>query len=225
MDEYDFYSTTPSSKTESSVQSLDPIPYMPSNFRHTSPCTSRRKETRRVVEEIQEVLSDVRASAFLVTWPLSSLTGKPGKDCGKVLHVLDAMAELDHPIITKNKPCMLWDTNRGERLSLLCSAHEKKTMLNPIKNWLLTEKLVRKNLELQKQNNAENMTFAKTRDVSETARSALQEFMDLNWPKHQREDTPDQIRQAEELLFQNHLLNGSFDNMEDPQTAQMRLLI
>jgi len=228
FDDYGFYSTTPSSSTENTVHTLDPIHYMPSH-KDILPRTNRKRETTRVAQELQSVCSDIRASAFLVTWPLSPMSGKPGRECGKVLHVLDAMTERETPIITKNKPCMLWDLNREERISVVCTKHEQKTMFNPLKSWLLTEKILRKNLKLQKQN--EELSLTKTaiknnsRYVSEMAHTALQEFIDLNWPVCSAQGTPQQPNDAEEILVRNQLLNGSFLHMEDPQETQMRLLI
>jgi hypothetical protein len=238
--DYDFFATSASSNSspipDRTVHNLEPIIYMQhTSCNNDSACTlyggirSRRKrETMRVAEEIKAVVDKIRANAFLVTWPLNTLSGKPGRDCGTVLHVLDAMTG---PIITKSKPCMLWDYNREERLSLVCSKFGEKAGPNPLSNWLLTEKILRKNLKRIKIDQNETTSVhssifnRKERDEAELALVALQDFIDLNWPLSEDSLSSHQTNDKAEVLGRNHLLNGSFQTMEDPQEAQLRLLM
>lgn len=237
--DFDFYLTNNTSHSNTTsdrtIHNLEPIPYMRNDFsKKDSACSvsvgirSRRKrETMRVAEEIKKVVDTVRASAFIVTWPLNTLSGKPGRDCGLVLHILDA---LTGPIISKSKPCMLWDYNKEERLGLVCAKFGEKAKPNPLSNWLLTEKILRKNLKLmniqQNETPVSSLIFnRKEREETELAQVALQDFMDLNWPVSEDSLSLHQTKKKEEVLGRNHLLNGSFQTMEDPQQAQLRLLM
>lgn len=237
--DYDFYVTNTTSHSSSTpdrtIHNLVPIPYMRNNSsKIDSACSvsagirSRRKrETMRVVEEIKKVVDTVRASAFIVTWPLNTLSGKPGRDCGLVLHVLDA---LTGPIISKGKPCMLWDYNKEERLGLVCPNFGEKAKPNPLSNWLLTENILRKNLKLMQiqQNEVPDsslISHRKDSEESELAHVALQDFMDLNWPVSEDSLSLHHTKKKEEVLGRNQMLNGSFQTMEDPQQAQLRLLM
>jgi len=236
--DFDFYSTNrPSAShqnSDRSIHTLEPIQYMKHAYRNDYPLDPplgikgrRKRETRRIAEELRQVVDDVRASAFLVTWPLNTISGKPGRDCGTVLHVLDAMTGT---IIRQSKPCMLWDCDRDQQTSLVCSDRETKSGLNPLKCWLSNEQTLKRNLKLlEKQQEGQHLQINRdnknARDESDVARVALKDFLDLNWPICTENGTIYPTKDALELLGRNHMLNGSFETIENPQEAQMRLLM
>mmetsp|Transcript_18600 Transcript_18600/g.37325 ORF Transcript_18600/g.37325 Transcript_18600/m.37325 type:complete len:254 (-) Transcript_18600:70-831(-) len=105
------------------VQSLEPIPYISSKKtlykRKTSigheeqdgphsPLVLRVDENERVALEIGELVKQHNVCGFVVGWPLHP-EGRPGGQCGKVLHLLDHIAEHSDSIIYLGRPFALMD--------------------------------------------------------------------------------------------------------------------
>ena len=62
-----------------------------------------------VFERLEGLVKEHKVCAFVVGWPLQP-EGRPGKPCGKVLHILDQMVEKSgHSILSKSRPFTLWD--------------------------------------------------------------------------------------------------------------------
>jgi len=89
---------------DNEVHELDPIPYMT----RMHPSARRRDENDRIGIELEKLVRGRKVNAFVVGWPLQP-DGRPGALCGKVLHVLDFLAERRGPILTKGRPFALWD--------------------------------------------------------------------------------------------------------------------
>ena len=105
------------------VQSLDPIPYISSKKMHraTKTCTGHEEqdghhsslvlrvdENERVALELGELVKQHNVCGFVVGWPLHP-DGRPGGQCGKVLHLLDHIAEHSDPILYLGRPFSLMD--------------------------------------------------------------------------------------------------------------------
>uniref|UniRef100_A0A7S4IL83 YqgF/RNase H-like domain-containing protein n=1 Tax=Odontella aurita TaxID=265563 RepID=A0A7S4IL83_9STRA len=86
------------------VHKLDAIPYMPCGH----PPVKRRDENERVALELEKLMKQNKVNAFVVGWPLLA-DGRPGGPCGKVLHMLDFLAERRGSLLTKARPFALWD--------------------------------------------------------------------------------------------------------------------
>jgi len=204
--------------SQDAVHKIDPIPYMPAGVRRSLLC--RKDETNRLADQIYGISMDVKASGFLVSWPLTA-HGKMGGECGKVLHVLDALAErVNGPVISPHRPLSLWDLDSERRNTLVCNA--EKVRRNPLKSWLLSEKMAKKVLERKQQDALYGLPKVANKDESDIASMVLQEFIDLNW-KPMRSQLP--RKEAEAQMIRNCHLNASFDKIDDLQDAQLRLLM
>jgi hypothetical protein len=212
------------------VQRINPIQYMPSNARRSQIC--RRDETLRLTDELYDVSMDVKASGFLVSWPITT-SGKIGKDCGKVLHVLDALVErLNGPAMSPHRPCSLWDFDRSRRDNLLCRnkadmfAKQRKTSPITKTSCLVSEKMAQKLLGRQQRElleaKAATRQLEKEGDESDLAAFVLQEFINLNWKPLQSQLTR---RDAEAQLVRNRRLNDTFAQIDEPDKAQLQLLM
>ena len=60
----------------------------------------------QIVRSIQDYRKHRKIDGFLINWPLES-DGRFGKQCGKVLHLLDHFAE--HKLVSKRVPFTLWE--------------------------------------------------------------------------------------------------------------------
>lgn len=68
---------------------------------------STRKE--KVKQDIELVLKEFGVVGFVVGWPLEP-SGLPGASCGRVLHLLDYLADArSGRLISKSRPMTLWD--------------------------------------------------------------------------------------------------------------------
>uniref|UniRef100_A0A7S1Z7E5 YqgF/RNase H-like domain-containing protein n=1 Tax=Trieres chinensis TaxID=1514140 RepID=A0A7S1Z7E5_TRICV len=89
------------------VHKLDSIPYMAVKAKKLAPI-KRYDENDRVGFELEQIVREHRIGAFVVGWPLQP-DGRPGGPCGKVLHLLDQLAERRNPFLSKARPFALWD--------------------------------------------------------------------------------------------------------------------
>lgn len=86
---------------EKKILKLDAIPYLIN-------CKQGLKEQNvRVGKEIEKILKNYDICGFLVGWPLEP-SGSPGASCGRVLHLLDYLAEKDR-MVSRTRPLALWD--------------------------------------------------------------------------------------------------------------------
>mmetsp|Transcript_6688 Transcript_6688/g.14630 ORF Transcript_6688/g.14630 Transcript_6688/m.14630 type:complete len:256 (+) Transcript_6688:67-834(+) len=90
------------------VDTLDSIPYV-SNSKKAYYTTHRADDNKRVTKELADLVKEHRICGFVVGWPLQP-DGRPGGPCGKVLHLLDHLAnQYPDPLMHKNRPFALWD--------------------------------------------------------------------------------------------------------------------
>lgn len=90
------------------VQPLDALPYV-SNNKKAYYTTHRSDDNERIANTLRDLVKQHRICGFVVGWPLQP-DGRPGGPCGKVLHLLDYLAENSaSPILNKNRPFALWD--------------------------------------------------------------------------------------------------------------------
>lgn len=208
-----------SNASSDEVHRIEPLNYMPCSSLKQP--INRRKETMRIANELYEIAMDVKAAGFFIAWPVTP-QGRLGADCGKVLHVLDALAERPGgPLVTMHKPCCLWNINSNPSKGPPKALARK----SPKKNWLVPEKMARKLVEKERQEAFEAKAAAEAArrgDESEVASLLLQDFIDLNWRPlnsqlHRKE--------AEECLLSNRRLNDSFSKIDDHNEAQLGLLM
>jgi hypothetical protein len=67
------------------------------------------KET--VYGKLQEIVRNNNIGGIVVAWPTVS-DGRPGGSCGKVLHLLDYIAEHNGSLLSKSRPFTLWETRK-----------------------------------------------------------------------------------------------------------------
>lgn len=58
---------------------------------------------------LTKLVQEYRVRGFLVGWPLQP-DARPGRECGKVLHLLDSFADSKNPMVHSGRPVALWDT-------------------------------------------------------------------------------------------------------------------
>lgn len=94
------------------IYPLEPIEYMQ---RHTimmtgiTKTTTKRSDKNKLVrEQIEKLVQKHNVCGFLISWPLQP-NGRMGLACGKALYMLDVLAGGDRPLVTKNRPFVLWD--------------------------------------------------------------------------------------------------------------------
>ena len=109
------------------VTAIEPIPYV-SNNKRAYYNTRRLDDNERVALELERLARKHRISGFVVGWPLQP-DGRPGGPCGKVLHLLDYLAEHPNPILYQHRPFALWDLrdipfNAVEDHLVRCHNHE-----------------------------------------------------------------------------------------------------
>eukprot|EP00567_Pseudictyota_dubia_P013131 CAMPEP_0197436160 /NCGR_PEP_ID=MMETSP1175-20131217/3630_1 /TAXON_ID=1003142 /ORGANISM="Triceratium dubium, Strain CCMP147" /LENGTH=235 /DNA_ID=CAMNT_0042965379 /DNA_START=260 /DNA_END=967 /DNA_ORIENTATION=+ len=61
-----------------------------------------------VIEQLEDLVRKHKVCGFVVGWPLQP-EGRPGKPCGRVLHVLDTLTEKRTSVLSKSRPFTLWD--------------------------------------------------------------------------------------------------------------------
>lgn len=74
----------------------------------------RRKEDEKIAAVLQEAMDEHDVSAFVIAWPLLK-NGRMGAEAGRVLHLLDYLADGDDPILHKKRPATLWQKVRDEK--------------------------------------------------------------------------------------------------------------
>lgn len=210
-------------KVVNQVQRISPIGYMPTNVKRSEIC--RRVETLRLADDIYELSMDVKAAGVLVAWPLGA-SGRMGKDCGKILHVLDAIVERPNgATVGPHRPCCLWDFSwkqDGVAFSADPGRTKKKRKL-PGANCLVDDKMAKKLIGRSHQDGIGGAPPIKqVKDESDVAASILQEFIHLNW-KPSQSQLP--RRDAEARMVRNRRLNDTFSIIDEPDRAQLRLLI
>ena len=110
------------------VVAIEPIPYVTNNKRAYYN-TRRHDDNERVAAALEQLVKKHKISGFVVGWPLQP-DGRPGGPCGKVLHLLDYLAEDPGPtILYKHRPFALWDLrnlpfNAVEDQLVRCHNHE-----------------------------------------------------------------------------------------------------
>lgn len=90
-----------------------------------------------ILREVDKIVEDNRVCAFVVSWPLQR-NGRVGKSCGRVLHVLDHLANGPKPLLSQSRPFSLWEEGivvdradqvdkwgRSETFSRVPSVHQK----------------------------------------------------------------------------------------------------
>lgn len=90
------------------IETLEPIPYMPIDRSVMSKAIFQtRKE--KIRSQIGKISKDYKVSGYIVGWPLEP-SGRPGAACGRVLHILDFLADKrEGRVISPGRPLTLWD--------------------------------------------------------------------------------------------------------------------
>jgi hypothetical protein len=90
------------------IHDIPSIPYMPKEQKNISKAMfNTRKESIKF--ELSEITKDYDVTGFVVGYPLEE-TGHPGGRCGRVLHLLDYLADANNgQIINRSRPFTLWD--------------------------------------------------------------------------------------------------------------------
>uniref|UniRef100_A0A7S1ZP92 YqgF/RNase H-like domain-containing protein n=1 Tax=Trieres chinensis TaxID=1514140 RepID=A0A7S1ZP92_TRICV len=58
--------------------------------------------------QLEDLVKEHKVCALVVGWPLQA-EGRPGKPCGRVLHVLDRIVQRKGSMLSKARPFTLWD--------------------------------------------------------------------------------------------------------------------
>jgi len=67
--------------------------------------------SKSALSEIEAIVRQHHVCASVVNWPVHH--GRMGEDCGKVLHVLDAVINRSNSIISRKRPFTLWGSANG----------------------------------------------------------------------------------------------------------------
>jgi len=65
--------------------------------------------SKSALSELEAVIRQHHVCASVVNWPVHN--GRMGEDCGKVLHVLDAVINRSNSIISRKRPFTLWGSS------------------------------------------------------------------------------------------------------------------
>lgn len=95
------------------------------------------KRNDLILREVDKIVNDKSICAFVVSWPLQR-NRKVGKSCGRVLHVLDHLANGSKALLSQSRPFSLWEEGivfdrcdqvdkwgRSEIFSRVPSIHQK----------------------------------------------------------------------------------------------------
>lgn len=72
------------------------------------------------LSELEAIVRHHHICASVVNWPVHE--GRMNEDCGRVLHVLDAMINRSNSIISRKRPFTLWGSANGSFASFPCDS-------------------------------------------------------------------------------------------------------
>lgn len=79
---------------------------------HDIPNTKKKTGiSKSALSELEAIVRQHHICASVVNWPVHH--GRMGEDCGKVLHVLDAVINQSNSIISRKRPFTLWGSANG----------------------------------------------------------------------------------------------------------------
>jgi len=160
--------------TEKNIQKLDPIPYLTTSCDH-----GLKEQNRRVGEEFERIMKKYDICGFVVGWPLEP-SGSPGASCGRVLHLLDFLAEKKNRILSQGRPMALWD----ERIF---THNQFQEVQMPTDSWGRSARYCQQYSQETSQGPAGDFRFASKfleHPVSKDSTSAsliLKQFLDTHW--------------------------------------------
>jgi len=160
--------TASHTRTENTVYHLNAIPY------RTSPRTLTEVNTK-ISQTIQEFTKSKKIDGFLVNWPLES-DGRFGKPCGKILHLLDFLA--DQKLISKKIPFTLWDGR-----DVLATSHGTRIIKqNPPDEWGRSITFALKPPKtLTEYKHSENVSNSTTSEDSSDAAVLLEDYINCHF--------------------------------------------
>ena len=66
---------------------------------------------QEILHQISTIIKKHRVCAMVVGWPTQP-NGRVGKSCGRVFHFLDSFAQGSKPLLSKERPFVLWEEER-----------------------------------------------------------------------------------------------------------------
>jgi len=103
------------------VHTLNPLQYRNAPGK---PFKLRSELKESVYGELNEIVREKNIGGIVVAWPTVS-DGRAGGSCGKVLHLLDYIAEHNGSLLSASRPFTLWETRKCFKNTL---SHDGSTM-------------------------------------------------------------------------------------------------
>ena len=169
---------------------------------------TQKEVNHQIIQSIKDYTKHQKIDGFLINWPLES-DGRFGKQCGKVLHLLDYFAE--YKLVSKRVPFALWEgrvSSKGLQSPPDKWGRSVTFALKPPKN--LTE--------YNHNENSSHDSSKITNEDSSRAADLLEDYIDSHFVDrcdqkyhHDRSRKPVAvIRETSNYHFDNYESNGAY---------------
>jgi RNase H-fold protein (predicted Holliday junction resolvase) len=207
------------SKTKHNLRTfnLDPIVLCQPGTQTTLISKERKQAKKQILSQLHEIAEESNACGFVVSWPVES-SGSPGAQCGRVLHVLDFLAE-NHVgtgrKLFSGRPIALWDNRIFKH-----SQFDEKD--HPLDNWGRSSLFCSQSLPRPIEGETNEYTHVSTLNIdrptsddSTAAKNVLEHFILNHWDvrteersfRHVEEnDVCEEIDDYEEMRIESMLL-------------------
>lgn len=169
----------PSPGTE--VHKLNPLSYTKAK-NNTVKTRQELKET--VYDKLDEIVKENNIGGIVVAWPTLS-GGRAGGSCGKVLHLLDYIADHNGSLLSKNRPFTLWDTHNVHKESPFELAMKKDVPPDQWGRSVVFSRVPRVNSN-ENLMSSSDQKFHHTSTKHLSAEKILESYIDSHWANNAR---------------------------------------
>lgn len=150
----------------------DPMQQLPHIPIETEVVDNKKVLKASIAEELATIVRDFQVCGMVISWPLQK-EGRCGAQCGRVLNVLDQLAQ-NKKILNENRPVCLWD-----------STHT---------SYSVDDKFGRNALYSRTSDKEEHVASKEQFQDSDTPALAVwNDFMRAQWPELQQQDSKQEI--------------------------------
>lgn len=162
------------------VHKLNPLSY----HKAADTVKNRQQLKETVYDKLDEIVQDNNVGGIVVAWPTVS-GGRAGGSCGKVLHLLDYIADHNGSLLSKNRPFTLWDTHNVHKDSDSTSTKNEV----PPDQWGRSVVFSRVPASPQGFISSSDQKFHHTSTKHLSVEKILESFIDSHWANNARRKT------------------------------------
>lgn len=177
------------------VHKLNPLSY----HKAADAVKNRQQLKETVYDKLNEIVQDNNVGGIVVAWPTVS-GGRAGGSCGKVLHLLDYIADHNRSLLSKNRPFTLWDTHNVHKDSDSSSTKNNEV---PPDQWGRSVVFSRVPASSSPQgfiSSSSDQKFHHTSTKHLSVEKILESFIDSHWANNARRKTTAFNNSQEALL-------------------------